>query len=84
MGLSFAALIWLAQVKTLDPIAPGVAGVTPGAELMTAEGLSQGSLSEIGMSLFGEFALPFEMVSLVLLAAIVGAVILARRRTAES
>ena len=80
-GLSFAALAWLAQVTTLDPIAPGVAGATPIAEGMAAEGSSQGNLSEIGMALFGPFALPFEMASLVLLAAIVGAVVLARRRT---
>ena len=40
----------------------------------------QGGLEEIGMALFGPFALPFEMASLVLLAAIVGAVVLARRR----
>ena len=43
-----------------------------------------GSLSNIGMALFGPFALPFEMASLVLLAAIVGAVVLARRRAAGS
>lgn len=84
VGLSFAALAWLAQVKTLDRIGPGVAGVTAGAERMAAEGPSQGSLSEIGMALFGPFALPFEMASLVLLAAIVGAVVLARRRTSGS
>jgi NADH:ubiquinone oxidoreductase subunit 6 (subunit J) len=36
------------------------------------------------MALFGPFALPFEMASLVLLAAIVGAVVLAKRRAAGS
>ena len=40
-----------------------------------------GSLSEVGRALFGPFALPFEIAGLVLLAAIVGAVVLARRRT---
>ena len=44
---------------------------------------SLGSVKEIGMALFGPFALPFEIASLVLLAAIVGAVVLSRR-TAES
>ena len=34
------------------------------------------------MELFGPFALPFEMTSLVLLAAIVGAIVLARKRGA--
>ena len=84
VGLSFAALPWLAQVKTLDAIGPGVARVTPDAERLAAESPSQGSLAEIGRALFGEFALPFEMASLVLLAAIVGAVVLARKRTAGS
>ncbi len=87
-GLSFAALAWLAQgqAETIfalgsSPIGPRV---THGAERMAAEHPSQGSLSEIGTVLFGPFALPFEMASLVLLAAIVGAVVLARRRTAGS
>ncbi len=80
-GLSFAALAWLAQVDTLDPVG---AGVAPAAQNVAAEGLPQGSLAEIGMALFGPFALPFEIASLVLLAAIVGAVVLARRRPTES
>ena len=80
VGLSFATLIWLARAETLAPVGSGVAR---GAERVAAEGPPQGSLSEIGMALFGPFALPFELASLVLLAAIVGAVVLARRR-AES
>ena len=39
-----------------------------------------GSLSEVGRALFGAFALPFEIAGLVLLSAIVGAVVLVRRR----
>ena len=39
-------------------------------------------LAPIGMALFGPFALPFEMASLLLLAAIIGAVVLARRKAA--
>ncbi|MDA2932897.1 NADH-quinone oxidoreductase subunit J [Acidobacteria bacterium AH-259-D05] len=74
-GLGFAALTWLAQ--TIDPLGTGIA---PAAERMAAEGPPLGSLSEVGMALFGPFALPFEIASLVLLAAIVGAVVLARRR----
>jgi NADH:ubiquinone oxidoreductase subunit 6 (subunit J) len=34
------------------------------------------------MALFGPFAFPFEVASLVLLAAIIGAVVLARRKAA--
>lgn len=86
IGLSFAALAWLAgspgdpaRVETLDAPPAESAAVPAGAEE-----LPRGTLSELGMELFGPFALPFEIASLVLLAAIVGAVILARRRAPAS
>ena len=88
VGLSFAVLAWLPQVETLDPIG---AGVAPTAERTAAEGPGRpaaraplGSLSQVGLALFGPFALPFEIASLVLLAAIVGAITLAKRRPAGS
>ena len=59
-------------------------GVVSLQEHMAVNGTPQGSLKEIGMALFGPFALPFEIASLILLAAIVGAVVLARKRTAGS
>jgi NADH-quinone oxidoreductase subunit J len=70
VGLSFAGLAWLARVG---------AGVAPAGTRVSSEGVPEGSLAAIGMSLFGPFALPFEIASLVLLAAIIGAVVLARR-----
>lgn len=73
VGLCFAALAWLVRAGT---------GVAPAATRLAAEGPPRGGLSAIGMALFGPFALPFEMASLLLLAAIVGAVVLARRRAA--
>ena len=73
-----AAVAWLARIEMLDP---GRAGVAPSAARMTSEAGPQGSLYQVGMALFGPFALPFEITSLVLLAAIVGAVAVARRRT---
>ncbi len=73
VGLSFAGLAWLARNETFHP---------PRAGRTTVEGPPQGSLADIGWELFGPFALPFEMASLVLLAAIVGAVVLARTRSA--
>ena len=79
VGLSFASLAWFAKVETLDASGPGVA---PTAKRMAAEDPPLGSLSEVGMALFGPFALPFEIVSLVLLAAIIGAIVLARKRAA--
>jgi NADH-quinone oxidoreductase subunit J len=80
-GLSFVALAWLAQIETLlDPVG---AGVTTAAKHLAAESPPQGSLADIGMALFGPFALPLEMASLVLLAAILGAVVLAKKRAAS-
>ena len=60
------------------------AGAAPAATRVAAEGPPQGGLAAIGMALFGPFALPFEMASLLLLAAIIGAVVLAGRRAAGS
>src|SRR5262249_3226184 len=72
VSLSFAVLAWLGRT--------GV-GAAPVAT-DTARGQPQGGLATIGMSLFGPFALPFEMASLLLLAAIIGTVVLARKRGA--
>jgi NADH-quinone oxidoreductase subunit J len=71
VGLSFAALAWLARAG--NAVAPAGAGLTGGP---------QGTTRTIGMAIFGTFVVPFEMVSLILLAAIIGAVVLARRRSA--
>jgi NADH-quinone oxidoreductase subunit J len=76
VGLGFAALAWLARVETLGPV--------PVVERPPAEGPPLGSLAAVGTALFGPFALPFEITSLLLLAAIVGAVVLARRRAVRS
>jgi NADH-quinone oxidoreductase subunit J len=63
----FAALAFLGEFRSVG------ASVAP--EIGTGD-----NLSEVGRAMFGPFALPFEMAGLVLLAAIVGAVVLARRR----
>jgi NADH-quinone oxidoreductase subunit J len=71
VGLAFVALTWYAHPREFLP-----------AEQRTmVGGPPPGSLASIGMSLFTEFALPFEIASLVLLAAIVGAVVVAKKRT---
>ncbi|MGH9721108.1 MAG: NADH-quinone oxidoreductase subunit J family protein [Bryobacteraceae bacterium] len=75
IGLSFAALAWLARLGTW---------VAPPATQVASKDAPQGSVAAIGMALFGPFALPFEIASLLLLAAIVGTVVLARRRAAGS
>jgi NADH-quinone oxidoreductase subunit J len=48
-------------------------GISPGAE-------SLGTVESMGGALFGQFLLPFEIASLLLLAAILGAVVLAKRK----
>lgn len=69
-GLAFAALAWYANGSGLVPIPE-----------RATEGPAFGSLAAVGAALFGQFALPFEIASLILLAAIVGAVVIAKRKT---
>jgi len=78
-GLSFAALAWLARVQWVGaagPVGSGGSGVPPGSAPQL------GGVAEIGMALFGPFALPFEIAGLVLLAAIIGSVVVARKQQA--
>ena len=70
-GIAFAALAWYAN----EP------GLVPGAERVAVGGSSPGSLSTVGTALFSQFALPFEIASLILLAAMVGAIVVAKRKT---
>jgi NADH-quinone oxidoreductase subunit J len=87
MGLSCAALAWLAlgtKYEYNETFSAAQAEVAPVSQAMAVESPPQGSLEEIGLALFGPFALPFEMASLVLLAAIVGAIVLAKRRATGS
>ena len=51
------------------------------SEAFAAEAAPKPNVAAVGAALFTEFALPFEIVSLVLLVAIVGAVVVARRKT---
>ena len=84
-GVGFVALTLLGQVETPD-LALGPdrrAGVESVAAGVAPIGPVMENISQVGRALFGPFALPFEIAGLVLLAAIVGAVVLARRR-AES
>ena len=43
------------------------------------EGSLQGSTADIGTSIFNDYVLPFEAVSFLLLAALIGAIVLARK-----
>jgi NADH-quinone oxidoreductase subunit J len=73
-GFGFLAMIWLTRPEKV--YVPGAANAD--GPLTT---VSPGSISEVGRALFGTFALPFEMASLILLAAIIGAVMLVKSRT---
>ena len=68
-ALGFAALALVALQRRPAPPAIGARGPSPQ------------SLSTVGAALFTQFVLPFEIVSLILLAAIIGAVVLGRRKT---
>ncbi len=81
VGLCFGALALMVRVRM---IAPAGSGSTHGAVGSAAGAVPQGNIETIGLALFGPFALPFEIASLLLLAAIVGGVVLAKKRGAKS
>ena len=56
-------------------------GLAPPPQAVITESTPTPHVAAVGTALFTEFALPFEIVSLVLLVAIVGAVVVARRKT---
>lgn len=72
-GIVLAMLLWLAQGAPI--LAP------PALPVAVGGGAGAGNIETVGSALFTEFALPFEIVSIVLLAAIVGAVVIAKRKT---
>ena len=58
------------------------AGTLPGSDAIILEG-GFGGVREVGMILFRDWLLPFEIVSVLLLVALVGAVVLAGKRRAN-
>jgi len=74
VGLGFASIAWVVRFST---------GLAPGTRA-AVESPPLGNLAATGAALFGPFALPFEMTSLLLLAAIIGTIVLARRKGAGS
>ncbi|MFH1262356.1 MAG: NADH-quinone oxidoreductase subunit J [Pseudomonadota bacterium] len=56
----------------------------PGGSAAVVEGEKFGSLASVGRALLGPYALVFELISLVLLAAMIGAVVLGHRGKEES
>jgi NADH-quinone oxidoreductase subunit J len=80
-GLGFVALCWL--VPSANSAAPDItpAGPDSAGGGVSPDGAAMGTLSDVGRVIFGPLALPFEIAGLILLSAIVGAVVLVRRRT---
>ncbi|NQW29649.1 MAG: NADH-quinone oxidoreductase subunit J [Ignavibacteria bacterium] len=76
LGTLFAALfvILLALAITSNP---------SGANQLSSKAVEIGTTESIGQSLFTQYLFPFEAVSLLLLAALIGAVILAKRHVQE-
>jgi len=75
-GIAVAAgfLMQVAYIVVLAPSSERTAG-------LSAEASRVGTVEAMGDAMFGRFLLPFEAVSLLLLAAIVGAVVLAKRNS---
>jgi len=55
--------------------------VAPPAALGVATGVAVGNSEKVGVALYTTYLLPFEIASILLLVAVVGAVVLAKRRT---
>ena len=70
LGILLSVLVFYELVKTLPEAYPNRPGL-----VMTGFG----SLTEIGKLLFAEYLLPFELISILLLIAIIGTVILSKR-----
>jgi NADH-quinone oxidoreductase subunit J len=75
----FAGLGLLAELLVLRSAAPPEAIRLP-AGAIAAEMADRGAVQALSMPLFQSYLVPFEITSLMLLAAIVGAVVLAKRR----
>ena len=81
VGLLVAEL-WLLWTYTPARLAGEIGGGTPlaGAEAIRAATAERGVVGAVAAPLFETYLVPFEVTSVLLLAAIVGAVVLAKRR----
>lgn len=81
-GASLVKLVGIAMALTFalvvgKTVSAGNAMLTTG---LSPDAIKLGTTENIGTVLFGQYLLPFEVISLLLLAALVGAVILAKRK----
>jgi len=73
-----AVLLGAAGLLMLFPL---LATYRPGAGPAARAGGSVGSVASIGATLFNQYTLPFEVTSILILVAIIGTVVLARRQS---
>jgi len=79
-GLAVATLLGgLLFFQLLRGATPSAAG-TPGGNVMAQLQQEQGIVGAVARPLFSQYLIPFEITSVLLLAAIVGAVVLAKRK----
>ncbi len=84
-ALAFGALVLSLMVRSLDlplPAADRAATMLQGP--YAADGRGLGNTEWIGMLLYTDWLVPFELASVLLLVAIIGAVVLARRDQADA
>jgi NADH-quinone oxidoreductase subunit J len=78
LGVALAALLLL-QLRVVGAAGPPEAIALPEGAV-AARQVQQGVVGAVARPLFSEYLIPFEITSVLLLAAIVGAVVLAKRR----
>jgi NADH-quinone oxidoreductase subunit J len=84
-ALAFGALVLSLMVRSLDLPLPGAdRAATMLQGPYAADGRGLGNTEWIGMLLYTDWLVPFELASVLLLVAIIGAVVLARRDQADA
>ena len=71
---------WVAAIAALGFVALAARAIAPLEEATAELPAGYGTAEYVGRNLFGTFYYPFELISLVLLVAMAGAVVLAKRR----
>ena len=74
-GLAAAALVEFVMIATYQSISPSPASATAAATAMPVTGNTQ----EVGWLLYTNYLIPFEIASMLLLVAMIGAIVLAKR-----
>jgi len=80
LGLGVAVLLAGLMLVQLLGMRPAGAAPTPAPSLMARAAAEQGMVPAVARPLFSVYLVPFEITSVLLLAAIVGAVVLAKRK----